>query len=120
MDKAKFAVLTTVVLALAGCGKSESPSDLKAETNENAVRITSFADGEITINRIIINRREGEKGCDSAVVKDGGAVIGMMSPLPITLKRGDRLGLISLFCGQPTYVQAYDNAGNVHEFDLSK
>jgi hypothetical protein len=79
------------------------------------VTVTSDDDNPFTITRVVINGRDGEKGCD--VTDKPSTVDSPSTGLPATLKRGDQ-AVVYVACGKTLSVDVYTDRGSgSYKFD---
>lgn len=81
------------------------------------VTLASHEDDPFTVNRIIINKRKGQRGCDfdtqdSKLPADDPILY--RSPLPVTLRFAEQLNMLyALACDSPIFIEIYTDRGYV-------
>jgi hypothetical protein len=98
-----------VIAFVSGC--SESAPNLSGVIENGGVTITSDEDGVVTIQRMLINGRNGDRGCDFEGKYQPDRYPGTYWNFPVTLKRGDFTHVMAL-CGRILQVTVYTDKGD--------
>jgi hypothetical protein len=102
-------------------GGQSASLNATVQYKENAfmgmVTLASHEDDPFTVNRIIINKRKGQRGCDfdtqdSKLPPDDPILY--RSPLPVTLRFAEQLNMLyALACDSPIFIELYTDRGYV-------
>jgi hypothetical protein len=97
-----FWYIGALFLALTGCENGTAPTMRVEVSKELRVTITSDDTDPFTVNRLVVNGRAGQSGCDTTA-----------SGLPATLRHGDAVTIHGISCGSKILqVDVYTNRGS--------
>ena len=112
-------IITFTGLAAIGSGSSQTKyiPNMRAEIDGNNLSIIADDDNPFTVQRVVLNGRENEKGCDSrvAVLQDAQNPDFPSSTLPAALKRGRNIFFnTGGSCGEILSADIYTDRGVSH------
>jgi hypothetical protein len=98
-----FWCIGALILVLTGCDNADRPRMHVEVLNKPGLRVTITSDDRdhLTVNRLILNDRDGESGCDTTE-----------RGLPATLEHGDAVTVYGMACGSKILqADVYTNRG---------